>query len=142
MLEIRDGIKIQNLLVLLQISYVKLLCSYLLTHSFIQQTFTEYLLCAFIKRHSSFLELSIYWGRSSKKNKSSVVMYVLERRWGRVPMPKRTRSLTDPWEGEMERAQRQDINIQNMDLYSASKPRDVQNRICLQKALVLTLGFP
>ena len=57
-------------------------------------------------------------------------------------MPKRTRSLTDAWEGEMERAQRQDINIQNMDLYSASKPRDVQNRIYLQEAVVLTLGFP
>lgn len=57
-------------------------------------------------------------------------------------MPKRTRFLTDPWEGEMERAQRQEINIQNMDLYSASKARDIQNRICLQKALVLTLGFP
>lgn len=46
MLEIRGGIKTQNLSVLLQISYVKLLCSYLFTHSFIQQIFTEYLLCA------------------------------------------------------------------------------------------------
>lgn len=50
-------------------------------------------------------------------------------------MPKKTQSLTDPWEGEMERAQRQEINIQNMDLYSASKTRDIQNRICLRKAL-------
>ena len=84
MLVIGGGIRIQKLSGLLQGSYAKLLCSYLFTHSFIQQTFTEYLLYA--RHYLSIghsekdtlhsLSSSSVWG---DRLKCSVVIYVLER---------------------------------------------------------------